>query len=155
MKNLVKGFICLSVFFIGVKLNAQNPPVPVREPDVNRPSLFQNLPEKISCRVNDLASLLQAEVGQTISYSFTGNISFQGTVSSVATKFENTLYSVVIRSTNFPGAALSFSKLIKQDGSISYVGRIISFQHGDAYEITNENGQYYFVKKGFYDLVNE
>jgi hypothetical protein len=155
MKNLVKGFICLSVFFIGVKLNAQNPPVTVREPDMNRPSLFQNLPEKISCRVNDLASLLQSEVGQTISFSFTNNINFQGTVSSVATKFENTLQSIVIRSTNFPGAALSFSKLTKDDGTISYVGRIISFQHGDAYEITNENGQYYFVKKGFYDLVNE
>jgi hypothetical protein len=155
MKNLVKGFIFLSVIFIGVKLNAQNPPVPVREPDMNRPSLFQNLPEKISCRVNDLAALLQSEVGQTISFSFTNSINFQGTVSSVATKFENTLQSVVIRSTNFPGAALSFSKLIKDDGTVSYIGRIISFQHGDAYEITNENGQYYFVKKDFYDLVNE
>jgi hypothetical protein len=76
-------------------------------------------------------------------------------VSSVANKFENTLQSVVIRSTNFPGAALSFSKLTKEDGTISYVGRIISFQHGDAYEITMENGQYFFIKKGFYDLVNE
>jgi hypothetical protein len=155
MKNLVKGIICLSVFFIGVKLNAQDPAVPVREPDMNRPSLFQNLPEKINCRVADLSALLQAEVGTTVSFAFAGNVNFQGIVSSVATKFENTLQSVVIRSTNFPGAALSFSKLTKEDGTVSYVGRIISFQHGDAYEITNENGQYYFVKKGFYDLVNE
>ena len=153
MKNLVRGILCLSVFFIGTKLNAQKPPV--REPDMSRPSLFQNLPEKISCRVNDLSALLQSEVGNTVSFSFTNNITFQGVVSSVATKFENTLQSVVIRSTNFPGAAFSFSKLTKDDGTISYVGRIISFQHGDAYEITNENGQYYFVKKGFYDLVNE
>ena len=54
-----------------------------------------------------------------------------------------------------PGAALSFSKLMKEDGSISYIGRIISFQHGDAYEIILENGQYFFVKKDFYDLVND
>jgi len=153
MKNLVKGIICLTVFFIGIKLNAQKPPV--REPDMNRPSLFQNLPEKISCPVNDLSALLQSEVGNNVSFSFTNNVTFQGVVSSVVTKFENTLQSVVIRSTNFPGAAFSFSKLTKNDGTISYVGRIISFQHGDAYEITNENGQYYFVKKGFYDLVNE
>lgn len=155
MKNLVKGFICLSVILIGVKLNAQKTSVPVREPNMNRPSLFQNLPDKIVCRVNDLSVLLQSEVGKPISFTLTNNVNFQGIVSSVATKFEKTLESVVIRSTNFPGAALSFSKLTKDDGTISYVGRIISFQHGDAYEITLENGQYYFVKKGFYDLVNE
>lgn len=153
MKNLVKGILCLSVFLAGIELNAQNPPV--REPDMNRPSLFQNLPEKITCRINDLAALLQSEVGATVSFTFADNTNFQGVVSSVATKFGNTLQSVVIRSTNFPGAALSFSKLLKEDGTISYIGRIISFQHGDAYEITMENGQYYFIKKGFYDLVNE
>ena len=153
MKNLVKGTLCLLVLFVGINLNAQNPPV--REPDMNRPSLFQNLPEKITCRINDLSPLLQAEIGATVSFNFAANTSFQGVVSSVATKFENTLHSVVIRSTNFPGAAFSFSKLIKEDGTISYIGRIISFQHGDAYEITMENGQYFFIKKGFYDLVNE
>jgi hypothetical protein len=153
MKNLAKGLLCLSVFFVGIKLSAQTPPV--REPDMNRPSLFQNLPEKITCRVNDLSALLDSEVGTNVSLAFAGDINFQGVVSSVAVKFENTLQSIVIRSTNFPGAALSFSKLIKDDGTVSFIGRIISFQHGDAYEITMENGQYYFVKKGFYDLVNE
>jgi len=153
MKNLVKGIICLSVFFVCIKTSAQTPPV--REPDMNRPSLFQNLPEKISCRINDLSSLLESEIGKTISFSFTGTLNFQGVVSSVASKFDNTLQSVVVRSTNFPGAALSFSKIVKEDGTFSYVGRILSFQHGDAYEISQENGQYFFVKKGFYDLVNE
>jgi hypothetical protein len=153
MKNLVKGIVCLSIFFVCIKTNAQTPPV--REPDMNRPSLFQNLPEKISCRINDLSSLLESEIGKTISFSFTGSLNFQGVVSSVASKFDNTLQSVVVRSTNFPGAALSFSKIIKEDGTFSYVGRILSFQHSDAYEISQENGQYFFVKKGFYDLVNE
>jgi hypothetical protein len=153
MKNLVKGIVCLSIFFVCIKTNAQTPPV--REPDMNRPSLFQNLPEKISCRINDLSSLLESEIGKTISFSFTGSLNFQGVVSSVASKFDNTLQSVVVRSTNFPGAALSFSKITKEDGTFSYVGRILSFQHSDAYEISQENGQYFFVKKGFYDLVNE
>ena len=153
MKNLAKGIICLSLFFTCLQSNAQTPPV--REPDMNRPTLFQNLPNKISCRINDLSSLLESEIGKPVSFSFTNNLSFQGVVSSVASKFDNTLLSVVIRSTNFPGAALSFSRITKDDGTVSYVGRIISFQHGDAYEINLENGQYYFVKKGFYDLVNE
>jgi len=122
---------------------------------MKRPTLFQNLPNKISCRINDLTPLLESEIGKPVSFSFTNNLNFQGVVSSVASKFDNTLLSVVIRSTNFPGAALSFSKITTEDGAFSYVGRIISFQHGDAYEINLENGQYYFVKKGFYDLVNE
>jgi len=152
MKNLVKGIICLSVFFASIDINAQTPPV--REPDMNRPALFQNLPEKISCRISDLSALLQSEIGKTVAFSFTNTINFQGVVSSVAS-IENNLQSVVIRSTNFPGAALSFSRITNADGTISYAGRIISFQHGDAYEINIENGQYFFVKKGFYDLVNE
>jgi len=121
---------------------------------MNRPSLFQNLPDRISCSISDLSAFLQLETGRTISFSFANNINFQGVVSSVAS-IDNSLQSVVIRSTNFPGAALSFSKITKGDGTISYAGRIISFQHGDAYEINIENGQYFFVKKGFYDLVNE
>ena len=153
MKNLVKGFACLSLLFICLQADAQTPPV--REPDMNRPTLFQNLPDKINCRVNDLSALLESEIGKSVSFSFVNNLSFQGVVTSVASKFDNTLMSVVIRSTNFSGPALSFSRIIKNDGTISYVGRIISFQHGDAYEIHLENGQYYFVKKGFYDLVNE
>ena len=153
MKNLVKGIICLSLFLICQQSNAQTPPV--REPDMNRPSLFQNLPNKISCRINDLSALLESETGKPVSFSFVNNLNFQGVVSSVASKSDNSLNSVVIRSTNFPGAALSFSRFKKEDGTFSYVGLIISFQHGDAYEINLENGQYYFVKKGFYDLVNE
>ena len=153
MKNLLKGVVCLALSFIYLQSNAQTPPV--REPDMNRPTLFQNLPNKISCRINDLSALLESEIGQPVSFSLADNLSFQGVVSSVASKFDNTLVSVVIRSTNFAGAALSFSKITKEDGTYNYVGRIISFQHGDAYEIRLENGQYFFVKKGFYDLVNE
>lgn len=153
MKNLVKGVICLCTFLVCLETAAQTPPI--REPDMNRPSLFQNLPDKITCRIDDLTALLQSETGRNVSITFANNVNFQGVVSSVAAQFENNLLSIVIRSTNFPGAALSFSKIKKEDGTISYAGRIISFQHGDAYEINQENGQYYFVKKGFYDLVNE
>ena len=153
MKNLVKGFICLPLLFICLQSNAQKPPV--REPDMNRPTLFQNLPNKISCRINDLSALLQSEIGKPVSFSLVDNLNFEGVVSSVASKPDNRLNSVVIRSTNFPGAVLSFSRITKEDGTYSYVGRIISFQYGDGYEINQENGQYYFVKKGFYDLVNE
>lgn len=153
MKNLVKGFLCLSVFFMCINANAQNPPV--REPEMNRPKLFQSFPEKIICNVEAFANLLDGNIGQNISVSVADGIRFEGTITSVASTPDNTLQSVVIRSTNFQGAALSFSRIKKEDGTITYVGRILSFKHGDAYEINMENGRYYFVKKDFYDLVNE
>src|SRR5258705_10558073 len=112
MKNLIKGLICLSIFFICQRSNAQPPPV--REPDMKRHSLLQNFPDKISCRINDLSDLLESEVGKPVSLSLANNLNFQGVVSSVASKFDNSLRSVVVRSTNFPGAALSFSKITKE-----------------------------------------
>ncbi len=63
--------------------------------------------------------------------------------------------SVVIRSTNRVGARLVFTKVTDADNTIKYIGRIISLQHSDSYEIVSENNQYYFKKQGLYDLIAE
>lgn len=153
MKNLKTGIICLLFILACTAAEAQSDLV--REPDNNRPSLFQQLPQRLNCRLSNLQSLLHAQTGQQVNINIADNLVFQGVVSSVANRENGKIGSVVIRSTNFKGAALSFSKIINEDGSIQYAGRIISFQHGDAYEIQFEKGQYVFIKKGFYDLVNE
>jgi hypothetical protein len=153
MKNLKSGIICLLFILACAVAEAQSDLV--REPDNNRPSLFHQLPQRLNCRLPNLQTLLELQPGQQVNINIADNLNFQGVVASVANKEGGRINSVVIRSTNFKGAALSFSKVIKEDGSIQYAGRIISFQHGDAYEIQFENGQYVFLKKGFYDLVNE
>lgn len=153
MKNLKTGIICLLFILVFTAAEAQSDLV--REPDNNRPSLFQQLPQRLNCRLPNLQSLLQAQPGQQININIADNLNFQGVVASIANKEGGRINSVVIRSTNFKGAALTFSKVINEDGSIHYAGRIISFEHGDAYEIQFEKGQYVLIKKGFYDLVNE
>lgn len=153
MKNLLQGISCLLLICACISTNAQTPPV--KEPDTNRPSLFKQLPQRATCRINDLESLIDMQVGQHINLFIADNMLFVGTVSSVASKFENTIKSVVIRSTNYEGAALTFSRITKEDGSTYFTGRIISFKHDDAFEMVFENGQYAFVKKGFYDMVND
>lgn len=155
MKNLVKGFLCLSVFFASINVNAQTLPLPVREPDMTRPSIFPDLPQQIEINIYNLSILLQSEMGKPVTFPFSENVIFQGLVTSVASDPDNSFKSVVIKSTNFSGAVFSFSRAIKEDGTTSYTGRILSFQHADAYELNLLNGKYYFVKKGFYDLVNE
>jgi hypothetical protein len=153
MKNLYKGIACLVLFFAGIRTNAQSPPV--KEPDMNRPLLFQQLPQRLNARINNLLPLLQYNTGTTVNVNAADGVNLSGIVTSVSSDNDNSIRSVVIRLSDFPGAALSFSKITLQNGEIKYAGRIISFQHGDAYEINLENGQYYFVKKGFYDLVND
>lgn len=155
MRNPVKGILCLIAASFCISLCAQKG-FPVREPDMNRPQQFANLPQQLNCNIAELETLLKNETGKSISLTISENLIFRGVISSLATSKESVeVQSVVVRSTNFPGSILSFSKISLPDGSVRYTGRIISFQHADAYEINLENEQYVFIKKGFYDLVNE
>jgi len=155
MKNLKPGLCSLSAIFLFALLNAQEPVIPVREPDYSKPLLFHQLPQKIECRTHELLSLLQATKGQEIDLDLALNFKFRGTVTSVANKYNGALQSVVIRSVNYDGAVLSFSKTTDEYGVIKYSGRILSFNHGDALEITEEEGRYFFIKKSLYDIINE
>lgn len=153
MRNLYTGVLCLLCFLASVGAEAQSESV--REPDYNKPRLFQQLPQRMNCRMQDMQNLLHASVGQEINITLADNFNFQGVVSSAVNKEGGRIITTVVRSTNYPGAVFSFSKVKKEDGSSLFVGRIISFQHGDGYEIAFENGQYVMNKKGFYDMVNE
>lgn len=151
MKHLSTGIACLLICSV---LQAQSLP-PVREPDMNKPTLFSQFPEKMNCRITDLSSLLNAREGELVNVQLADQFSLRGVVSSIANKDNGRIQSVVIRSMNYDGAVLSFSKIIPAEGNPYYIGRIISLQHGDAYEIIYENGQYILNRKGFYDLINE
>ncbi len=153
MKPLINGILCLLIILSCISSDAQN--ISVREPNYKRPILFQNFPQRTSIDMTNLEYLLQYETGRQVSLTLAPNFIFQGIVSSVVSKNENSINSIVIRSTNWHGAAFSFSKINKPDGSFYFTGRIISFEHGDGYELNYENGQYYLNKKGFYDMVNE
>jgi hypothetical protein len=136
---------------------AQDHPVPINEPDYSKPKLFANQPEKIRVNVADLDVLFGQPVGNavTIKEANDSRFQFDGDIISSGSKNQDMLKSMVIRSSNFNGARFTLSRVTGNDGSVSYVGRIISFQHGDLYELKNENGQYTLVKKNFYDLINE
>lgn len=138
---------------------------PVSEPNYNKPHLFSNLPDNIKVNINSLKHLLTTSVGDAISSNLRDeNASnpigedpfvFNGQVISTANKYNNKMQSVVIRSANFNGAGLIFTRFTNEDGTTGYSGRIISFEHGDAYELQLIDGNYQFVKKKFHQLVNE
>ncbi|MDX1955039.1 MAG: hypothetical protein SFU20_05860 [Chitinophagaceae bacterium] len=155
MKTLKRGsllFIC--VCFV-LTLTAQDKPLPVREPDLSKPTLFQELPSRIPCSVSELQSLLQVQQDQRVDRSFGNGFDFRGVVTSKSEPGDSTVRSVAIRSTNFNGALMHIARITEANGSVRYTGRIISLQHQDAYELVQEKNAYYFIKKGFYDLINE
>ena len=157
MKNSSTPVLSLVFALFSFISSAQNQTIPLNEPDYNRPRLFQNLPDNIVVSMTNINSLLNLEVGRAvnINLSATSQFQFQGDVVSIATDNDNGIRSVVVRSTNFPGARLSISKISNPDGTISYKGRIISFQHGDMFDLQSQNGQFVLVKRNFYDIVNE
>jgi hypothetical protein len=127
--------------------------VPLNEPDYNKPKLFADLPDKVDFNPNNFLNLFELQVGQSVNIPVSSSFNFSGQVVSKANTDKST--SVVIRSTNRLGARLIFTKVTGENNSVTYLGRIISMQHGDSYEIVSDNNHYYFKKKGIYDLISE
>jgi hypothetical protein len=156
MKHLRLPGLCLLLSFICATTFAQKS-IPVNEPDMNKPKLFINLPDKIPVDISDLQSLLNAENGKAATLKLGKNTNtttnFNGKVVSIATT--DNMHSVVIRSDNFNGATFTLSSFTQPNGTVKFTGRIISFTHGDMYELQNQNDQYILIKKNFYDVVNE
>jgi hypothetical protein len=132
---------------------AQKASVPLNEPDYNKSKLFADLPQRMNLKVKEMEALFSLPVGTVINTQATDQLKLQGTIVSKAE--DATLKSVVIRSTNKQGAIFTFTKIVSADGSYNYIGRMISRQHGDAFEIVKENGQYVLNKIGVYDLLSE
>ena len=140
MKNLRTFFLCACLLLGSLYSFAQGSrPIPINQPNLNKPKLFQALPDNIPVSVNNLVSLLNTPVGNTVNINLSDKPAFQfeGQVISAVSKYDNTIQSVVINSTNYNGARLTFSKISNRDGTVSYSGRIVSFQHGDLFELKN------------------
>lgn len=140
-------------------IQAQEDRVLLREPDHNKPALFKQLPDKLPVEVNELNHLFSpvAAKGDHSSPKFLDKQipGFEGQIVSATSKYNNTLRSVVVKSTRINGATLTLSSSTASDGTTRYSGRIVSFQHGDVYVLENNNGEYIFVRKKFHELVSE
>lgn len=157
MKNLRTAVLCAGLALCSLGSYAQEKPALVNEPDYNKPKLFTGLPDQVQLNTEDLGNLFNAQLGRgtSLQLSDDNQFRFEGEVVSSGSKYQNTLQSVVIRSTNFNGANLTVSRVTNADGSVVYRGRIISWAHGDLYELQQRDGKYLLVKRNFYDLVNE
>ena len=145
--------IATGVFLIACLSSSAQEKTPLNEPDHNKPKLFADLPAKMNLKVSEMEQLFNYAVGAPVTVKATENLSLEGTVVS---KSENaSVKSVVVRASNRQGAIFTFTKTANADGTPRYVGRMLNRNNGDAFEISQENGQYVLLKKNLYDLVAE
>src|SRR5678816_2747830 len=122
MKNLRTAVLCAGLACFSLVSFAQNKAIPVNEPDNNKPKLFASLPDKIPVSVNELNDLFSTQVGRPANLNSVASAQtkFEGEVISVSDRSREGLQSIVIRSTNFNGARMSFSKITLEDGTVTY-----------------------------------
>lgn len=157
MKSLCTTAFCVCVTIFSLSATGQNEKVLVNQPDLNKPKLFASLPDKITVSSDNLNNLFASSIGRSVNVDMTDNhaLGFEGEVISTTSKYDNSIQSIVIRSTNYNGARLTISKITSADGVVSYSGRIMSMQHDDIYELKKEADNFVLVKRKFNDLVNE
>lgn len=154
MKILKTTAICV-LLSLCMHSQAQVHQVQMHEPDYSKPKMFKNLPDRLQFKVQEFDGLFTTELGKAVNLPISKNFSFSGTVVSKSDDVDPKIKSIVIRSSENNGATLTISRVINVDNTISYKGRIMSFKHGDAYELTYENGTYYLSKKASHNLYNE
>ena len=157
MKNLRTLAVCVCISLMSLSSFAQsnNGQPPLNEPDYNRPRLFNNLPEKVPFNVNNVSSLFNASIGAAVDLGLSETVPFIMNGEVIATTSTDKVQKLVIRSSNYVGANMTIIRITNDDGSVTYRGRILSFKHGDFYELQKSTEGYVLVKKSFYDLINE
>lgn len=153
--NILKT-CAVSVFLIacGISSFAQGK-VPINEPDYQKPHLFADLPEHMPLKVSDLEGLFELEVNDPVNVALSNTFHIIGSVISKSSEKDLNVKSVVIKSINRKGAIFTYTKTIKEDGTVKYLGRIISTKNSDVYDIVKEDNQYILKKKNLYDLISE
>ncbi len=119
---------------------------PLNQQPVERPALFAQLPEKIAIPVTALRQIFSASLNGNISVALGASFKIEGTVIAKANISPEQL-SINIRCNNFQNALLNISRITDADGSVSFIGRIVSMHHGDVLLLWEEKGQYTFIRQ--------
>ena len=141
-------FLCLwsTISCMLMAFNADcQPAPPLNQHPVEKALLFNQLPEKISFPAAPLQNIFLAAVNNNISLSL-GKLKIEGIVLAKCAVTPDQL-SINIRCSNYQNALLNISRITQTDGSFSYIGRMVSFHHGDVLLLWEEDGQYAFIRQ--------
>ncbi len=117
-----------------------------------KPKLFENLPASIAISENLLQSFFSLNQNQETVLDFSAQFSFPCRVLSNEVKYAN-LQTVIVKSSIFGNAIFQVSRIVNDDRSISYAGRIINDKAFDGYVIKKLDGGAYQLQKYETDKV--
>lgn len=153
--NLLKtGITCLLLSLCAMSATAQTPDL-TKNSRVAKPQLFSDLPPHIALNAVSFPQLLQKNIGEKISLPLAPGVIFQGVVVSKSDASDVRSKTVVIKSSNRQGAALTITGIQKKDGNYRYSGRMLSLKHSDAYEMVEQDGRFALQKTALNELVTE
>ncbi len=118
------------------------------------PHLFDAFSSNISCSTTELERIFSITEGSNVQLNLSSNFIFKGTIINSIQKFSN-LKIALIKSSNFDNAAFSISRRINDDNSITYVGRILSNNYADGFQLVKQGNIYSFNKIVADDLLQD
>lgn len=155
MKPLKTIALSALLFVCTWHVSAQEHPVPLNKTDYNKPKRFAGLPGKMPLRVKDMESLLLLPVGAKVNATVATNFPLTGIIVSKSGLLDQSVKTVVIKSSNYQGATFTFTRIAEENGSFSYSGRMLNREAGDAMEITKEGETYVVRKKASHEIISE
>ncbi len=120
--------------------------LPLRQTLPNKSPLFSRLPQQVAASKLNIDMLFSVSVSGYIKIPLADNNFFEGVVLEKVRKNPNVI-SMNVKLTNYEGAVLTVSKIVHDDQTVNYVGRIVSIKHGDVYMLNFEDNKYYFTKQ--------
>lgn len=113
---------------------------------VKKPAVFSRFPDVIDCSETQFSNAFSAKEGETVTLSFSDNFIISGKVISNVQKYAN-LQSMTIQLPAYANAIFNLSKQTEKGQDIAYVGRILSTEAMDGFEIKKDaKGNYSFQK---------
>lgn len=138
MKTFIKACLLFLLPFTTYTTGAQQKDI--------RPKLFKGVQNKVAYPKADLEKIFTKIKGNTYQVSLPGNFNFTGTIVSSVQRYDN-LKSYLIKSDVLKGAIFAVSKIINDDKSITYAGRIINENYADGFELKVDASGNYFLNK--------
>lgn len=143
MKSLYAPGLLVACIFAFQTISAQQLPA-TQKPALSKASTLAQLPMKLECNIPALKQLSSSRIAEKVALSL-GNFEFDGELVEKAQTADVT--SMNIRSTSIPGAFCTLSMITTANNSQKMVGRIINPKSDEVLVLTEENNQYYWIKK--------
>lgn len=144
MKSLYAPGLLVACIFAFQTISAQQLPA-AQKPILSKASTLAQLPMKLECNIPALKQLSSTRIAEKVALSL-GNFEFDGELVDKA-QSAGGVTSLNIRSTSMPGAFCTVSVITAADNSQKLVGRIINPKSDEVLVLTEENNQYYWIKK--------